>query len=176
MRSTNHAKNILDANDSYFALNDNHLRNANDSYLNANENHLHIANQILIRMICICIANENHLQQLFKKFSRDLGSSTVKYSIGTENPGMYSGTVNPLIFVTGCVTLWDNEPPKEKLMRCKACDALLNEYESTRRSSNSGEFLDLCNYCYKSIEEDIEVFDNSQYIHFQDVVDFDENP
>jgi len=100
----------------------------------------------------------------------------VKSSIGTENPGICFGTANPLIFLIHCGTLWDNEPLKEKPMRCKACDASLTDYESTRRSSNSGEFLDLCNHCYKSIEEDIEVFDNSQYIHFQDVVDFDENP
>ena len=71
MRSKNHAKNILNANDSYFTMNDNYLPNANGLHLTLNENHLHIANQILIRMICICIANENHLQKLFEKFSHD---------------------------------------------------------------------------------------------------------
>lgn len=112
MRSRIHAKNILNANDSYSSTNENHLQNANGLHLTLDENHLHIANQILIRMICICIANENHLQKLFKNFSRDCESSTVKYSNGTANPGMYFGTVNPLIFVTDCVTLWDSEPSK----------------------------------------------------------------
>ena len=32
-------------------------------------------------------------------------------------------------------------------MRCKACDALLTDFESTIKCINSGEFLDLCSVC-----------------------------
>lgn len=34
-------------------------------------------------------------------------------------------------------------------MRCKACNKLLNDFEGTRRYSN-GEFMDLCQKCYKA--------------------------
>ena len=59
-------------------------------------------------------------------------------------------------------------------MRCVACNTELTDYESTRRSSRSGEFLDLCNDCYKSINDDVEVVDNPENINYQDYVDFDE--
>tara|TARA_R110000772_G_scaffold118703_4_gene224388 strand:- start:304 stop:489 length:186 start_codon:yes stop_codon:yes gene_type:complete len=59
-------------------------------------------------------------------------------------------------------------------MRCLACNTELSDYEATRKSSNSNEFLDLCNTCYKSINEDIEVVDNAQNINYQDYVDFEE--
>lgn len=36
-------------------------------------------------------------------------------------------------------------------MRCIACDKDLNDFESTRKSKETGEFLDLCNHCYSSI-------------------------
>ena len=39
-------------------------------------------------------------------------------------------------------------------MRCIACNKLLSEFESTRRSLMSGDFMDLCNKCYANIEED----------------------
>ena len=59
-------------------------------------------------------------------------------------------------------------------MRCLACNTELSDYEATRKSSSSNEFLDLCNTCYKSINEDIEVVDNAQNINYQDYVDFEE--
>ena len=60
-------------------------------------------------------------------------------------------------------------------MRCKACDISLTDYEATRKSSRSGEFLDLCNTCYKSINDDIEVIANPENINYQDYVDFEDN-
>tara|TARA_R110002153_G_scaffold254359_1_gene412771 strand:- start:318 stop:503 length:186 start_codon:yes stop_codon:yes gene_type:complete len=59
-------------------------------------------------------------------------------------------------------------------MRCKACNALLTDYEATRKSNNSKEFLDLCNDCYKSINDDVEVIDNIKNINYQDYVDFED--
>lgn len=32
-------------------------------------------------------------------------------------------------------------------MRCKACDVALNDFEATRKSEKTGEYLDLCNRC-----------------------------
>jgi|TARA_R110002153_G_scaffold87801_4_gene216776 NAD-dependent SIR2 family protein deacetylase len=44
---------------------------------------------------------------------------------------------------------------KRITMRCIACDKLLSDYESTRKSEATGEFVDLCNYCYSTISKDI---------------------
>ena len=63
-------------------------------------------------------------------------------------------------------------------MRCKACDVLLTEYEATRKSAMSGEYLDLCNGCFKYIQEDIEVIDCPALRHLQDEIeleDYDED-
>ena len=40
-------------------------------------------------------------------------------------------------------------------MRCQCCDKNLNDYESTRKSVSSGEYLDMCNKCYSSISDDL---------------------
>jgi len=40
-------------------------------------------------------------------------------------------------------------------MRCCACDRLLNDFEATRKSKTTGDYLDLCNKCYGSIQEDL---------------------
>lgn len=41
-------------------------------------------------------------------------------------------------------------------MRCKACNINLSDFESTRKSNTTGEFIDLCNVCYGSIQQDID--------------------
>ena len=33
-------------------------------------------------------------------------------------------------------------------MRCQACDCELSDFESTRKSLETGEYLDLCNKCF----------------------------
>ena len=38
-------------------------------------------------------------------------------------------------------------------MHCKACDKLLTNYESTRKSKTTGEYLDLCSHCLSSVME-----------------------
>lgn len=60
-------------------------------------------------------------------------------------------------------------------MRCKACNTNLTDYEATRKGSRSGEFLDLCNDCYKCINDDVEVVDNPENINYQDYVDFEDD-
>lgn len=33
-------------------------------------------------------------------------------------------------------------------MRCKACDAMLNDYEATRKDKLTGQYTDLCSDCF----------------------------
>ncbi len=40
-------------------------------------------------------------------------------------------------------------------MRCIACNALLSDYEATRKSQTTGEYLDLCNHCLNDINNDL---------------------
>lgn len=40
-------------------------------------------------------------------------------------------------------------------MRCRACDCNLNDFESTRKSKVTKEYLDLCNHCYSYIKDDL---------------------
>ena len=39
-------------------------------------------------------------------------------------------------------------------MRCIACNKSLNDFESTRKSATTGDYLDLCNTCYHEIQSD----------------------
>ena len=41
-------------------------------------------------------------------------------------------------------------------MRCQACNKALNDFESTRNSVTTGEYVDLCNHCFHDVENDIE--------------------
>lgn len=41
-------------------------------------------------------------------------------------------------------------------MRCQACNKNLNDFEATRKSNTTGEFIDLCNGCYSQVEQDVE--------------------
>jgi len=34
-------------------------------------------------------------------------------------------------------------------MHCQACDALLSDFEATRRVKNTHQYIDLCNRCFK---------------------------
>ena len=39
-------------------------------------------------------------------------------------------------------------------MRCLSCNVILTDFESTRKSE-SGEYVDLCNHCYREVQSDI---------------------
>jgi len=56
-------------------------------------------------------------------------------------------------------------------MRCLACNAELSNAESTRKYESTGEFIDLCNKCYYTINNDSEVLDNTDEIDYKDYVD-----
>jgi len=36
-------------------------------------------------------------------------------------------------------------------MRCAACDKILSDFERTRKSKESGHYVDLCNRCFAPI-------------------------
>lgn len=40
-------------------------------------------------------------------------------------------------------------------MRCYCCDKVLSDFESTRKSVTTGDYLDMCNKCYYTIKEDL---------------------
>lgn len=40
-------------------------------------------------------------------------------------------------------------------MRCYCCDKNLSDFESTRKSVTTGQYLDMCNKCYATIKEDL---------------------
>ena len=41
-------------------------------------------------------------------------------------------------------------------MRCRCCDVVLSDFEATRKSAKTGEYIDLCNYCFHNVEQDVE--------------------
>jgi len=57
-------------------------------------------------------------------------------------------------------------------MRCKACDVELNDFESTRKSSTTGEYLDLCNTCYKAVRSDVQALERYDLMDLEDEVDY----
>lgn len=60
-------------------------------------------------------------------------------------------------------------------MRCKACNKLLSEFESVRKSKDTGEFVDLCNICYTHVRDDVQVIENYSLLHLQDDIDIEDN-
>lgn len=56
-------------------------------------------------------------------------------------------------------------------MRCLSCNAALTDYEATRRSANTNEFIDLCNHCFASISEDLQTIEREDLAHDIDYVD-----
>ena len=53
-------------------------------------------------------------------------------------------------------------------MRCLSCDKILNDYESTRKSAVTGEYIDLCNACFSTIKDTVYV---KERIDLQDIND-----
>jgi hypothetical protein len=40
-------------------------------------------------------------------------------------------------------------------MRCRCCDKKLSDFEATRKSINTNEYLDMCNKCYNTISNQV---------------------
>jgi len=50
-------------------------------------------------------------------------------------------------------------------MRCYCCNKALSDYESTRKSVNTGQYLDMCNKCYGSISDDVLAIERTDLRH-----------
>lgn len=46
-------------------------------------------------------------------------------------------------------------------MRCLSCNAALTDFEATRKTLKTEEYLDLCNNCYATIKDDVLTIDRS---------------
>lgn len=46
-------------------------------------------------------------------------------------------------------------------MRCQACNVILTTQEATRKFKESGDFVDLCNKCLSTIDEDVNYSDGN---------------
>lgn len=57
------------------------------------------------------------------------------------------------------------------MSRCIACDKILTDYELTRKSVETGEFIDLCSNCYKYVKDDLQVIDNEDNLNIYDVLE-----
>ena len=40
-------------------------------------------------------------------------------------------------------------------MRCYCCNKILSDFEATRKSVSTGEYLDMCNKCYATIKDEL---------------------
>jgi len=56
-------------------------------------------------------------------------------------------------------------------MHCKACDTLLNDFESTRRNKYTHEFIDLCNHCFDGIKGTVPVIERKDLMTSRDYDD-----
>jgi hypothetical protein len=41
-------------------------------------------------------------------------------------------------------------------MRCLSCNKALSDFEATRKSAVTSEYLDLCNHCFSDIQYDVD--------------------
>ena len=58
-------------------------------------------------------------------------------------------------------------------MRCYCCNNLLTDYESTIKSANTNDYLDMCLKCLKSVKEDVLYRDRIDLLSSSDVDDLD---
>lgn len=56
-------------------------------------------------------------------------------------------------------------------MHCRACNAFLTDFESTRRNANTHEFVDLCNDCFKEVKHIIPVIERKDLMTSMDIND-----
>jgi NAD-dependent SIR2 family protein deacetylase len=58
-------------------------------------------------------------------------------------------------------------------MRCIACDKNLSDFESTRKHHESGEYIDMCNKCYSTIQQDVTDVDERHDLRHVDDDNYD---
>jgi hypothetical protein len=60
-------------------------------------------------------------------------------------------------------------------MRCRCCDKNLNDFESTRKSVNTNEYLDMCQQCYSTIVRDVPTLEREDLLTNEEKEDSEEN-
>lgn len=60
-------------------------------------------------------------------------------------------------------------------MRCYCCNAVLSDFEATRKSVQSGDFVDMCNGCFSYVKEDIDVVERQDLQHVSDEEGFEDD-
>lgn len=55
-------------------------------------------------------------------------------------------------------------------MRCLSCNEVLTDFESTRKSVVTNQYIDMCNRCYATIAEGIDVIERRDLEHEEDMV------
>ena len=53
-------------------------------------------------------------------------------------------------------------------MRCYCCNAVLSDFEATRKSVQSGDFVDMCNSCFNHVKDDMDVVERQDLQHVSD--------
>ena len=54
-------------------------------------------------------------------------------------------------------------------MRCKACDAELSDFEATRKSINTWDYIELCNACFSGISGTVPTISRHDLMSLSDV-------
>ena len=60
-------------------------------------------------------------------------------------------------------------------MRCYCCNAVLSDFEATRKSAQTGEFLDMCNGCFFHVKDEMDVVERQDLQHASDDEDFEDD-
>lgn len=60
-------------------------------------------------------------------------------------------------------------------MRCKCCDVVLTDFETTRKSLETNDYYDMCNNCFKTIKEDLFYKERIDLITNNDLNELEDN-
>ena len=53
-------------------------------------------------------------------------------------------------------------------MRCYCCNKILSDFEATRKSVHTNEYLDMCNKCYATISDDLLTYERTDLYDEED--------
>jgi len=54
-------------------------------------------------------------------------------------------------------------------MRCIACNKALSDFESTRKDITTGEFVDMCNECFRYVQDSVVTNEREDLRHNEDI-------
>jgi len=60
-------------------------------------------------------------------------------------------------------------------MRCRACNVALSDFEATRKSVKSGEFVDLCDRCFGYVKAFMEVEEREDLKRYEEITPLEDN-